>query len=324
MTFMNKKEEVLDIKLTQYGKMLLSIGELDPVYYTFHDEGVIYDSEYASFQEIQNSIEGRILEDTPSLRTQHNFTSAKESGGTIKITNPDGTTGEIDVYQISSRAALGSALGQSEYNNQNYPAFKMSIFGGEITSVDTGSANQYGEKIPQINCTVETLVYIRNIDDVQKYPNPFEDVSSPIAADGSYLAVKAPKFLLELLEKNTDFNSSNFDIEVYESGSKGLIPLSYSTPEVSQRIVNGILLGDEEEIDLDNARFLSKDEVEFYFDIIKDEKIPSNIISAAKNHFKSDGFYNDKVVGKTSEKTKLSISDIYSTTTNPDDIEDCK
>ena len=196
---MNKKEEVLDIKLTQYGKKLLSIGELNPVYYTFHDEGVIYDSEYASFQEIQNDIEGRILEDTPSLRTQHNFTSAKESGGIIKITNPDGTMDEIDVYQISSRAALGSALGQSEYNNQNYPAFKMSIFGGEITSVDTGSANQYGEKIPQVNCTVETLAYVRNIDDVQKYPNPFEDVSSPIASDGSYLAVKAPKFLLELL-----------------------------------------------------------------------------------------------------------------------------
>lgn len=322
---MNKKEEVLDIKLTQYGKKLLSIGELDPIYYTFHDEGVIYDSEYASFQEIQNDIEGRILEDTPSLRTQHNFTSAKESGGTIKITNPDGSTDEIDVYQISSRAALGSALGQSEYNNQNYPAFKMSIFGGEITSVDTGSANQYGEKIPQINCTVESLAYVRNIDDVQKYPNPFEDVSSPIAADGSYLAVRAPKFLLELLEKNTDFNSSNFDIEAYKETPKGkLIPLSYSIPEASQKIVNGILLGDEEEIDLDNARFSSKDEVEFYFDIIKDENIPSDIISAAKSHFKSDGFFNDKAVSKTSEKTKLSISDIYSTTTNPEDIEECK
>ena len=223
MTFMNKKEEVLDIKLTQYGKKLLSIGELDPVYYTFHDEGVIYDSQYAAFQENQNETSERILETTPSLRTQHNFTSAKESGGIIKITNPDGSTDEIDIYQISSRAALGSALGKSEYNNQKYPAFKMSIFGGEITSVDTGSANQYGEKIPQINCTVETLAYIRNIDDVQKYPNPFEDVSSPIDANGSYLAIKTPKFLLELLEKNTDFDSSNFDIEVYESGSKDIM-----------------------------------------------------------------------------------------------------
>ena len=57
MTFMNKKEEVLDIKLTQYGKKLLSQGVFDPAYYTFHDEGVLYDSEYASDDEVEESCE---------------------------------------------------------------------------------------------------------------------------------------------------------------------------------------------------------------------------------------------------------------------------
>ena len=32
MTFFNKKEEVLDFQLTEYGKYLLSIGHLKPVY----------------------------------------------------------------------------------------------------------------------------------------------------------------------------------------------------------------------------------------------------------------------------------------------------
>ena len=129
MTFMNKKEEVLDIKLTQYGKKLLSEGNFDPVYYSFHDEGVLYDSEYGSFEETQSTTEDRILENTPSLRTQHNFTSAKESAGTIMIKRADDTIEKIDVFQIDTRAALGGELGHSELNTQNFPALKLKIDG---------------------------------------------------------------------------------------------------------------------------------------------------------------------------------------------------
>ena len=35
MEFFNKKEDVLDVELTEYGKYLLSLGQLDPVYYAF-------------------------------------------------------------------------------------------------------------------------------------------------------------------------------------------------------------------------------------------------------------------------------------------------
>ena len=38
MLFLDKKEEVLDIKLTQFGKYKLSIGEFKPVYYAFFDD----------------------------------------------------------------------------------------------------------------------------------------------------------------------------------------------------------------------------------------------------------------------------------------------
>ena len=47
MTFLDKKEQVLDIQLTQYGKYLLSKGKLKPVYYSFFDDDVLYDSTYA-------------------------------------------------------------------------------------------------------------------------------------------------------------------------------------------------------------------------------------------------------------------------------------
>jgi len=73
MLFLDKKEEVLDIKLTQFGKYKLSIGEFKPVYYAFFDDDILYDGDYAETSGSQNSIEPRIQEDTPRLQAQHNF-----------------------------------------------------------------------------------------------------------------------------------------------------------------------------------------------------------------------------------------------------------
>ena len=41
MTFFNKKEEIIEIKLTSYGKHLLSKGVFNPVHYKFFDEDII-------------------------------------------------------------------------------------------------------------------------------------------------------------------------------------------------------------------------------------------------------------------------------------------
>jgi len=45
--FLNKKEQVIDFKLTNYGHYLLSVGELKPTYYAFYDDNVLYDGEHA-------------------------------------------------------------------------------------------------------------------------------------------------------------------------------------------------------------------------------------------------------------------------------------
>ena len=41
MTFFNRKEDVLDIQMTQYGKYLLSKGVFRPVYYAFFDDDIL-------------------------------------------------------------------------------------------------------------------------------------------------------------------------------------------------------------------------------------------------------------------------------------------
>ena len=54
--FINRKQQVYDLKLTNYGHYLLSIGRLEPVYYAFMDDNIIYDGQYAGLTETQNEI----------------------------------------------------------------------------------------------------------------------------------------------------------------------------------------------------------------------------------------------------------------------------
>lgn len=46
MEFFDRKEEVLDVQLTQYGKHLLSMGRLKPAFYSFFDSDIDYDKQY--------------------------------------------------------------------------------------------------------------------------------------------------------------------------------------------------------------------------------------------------------------------------------------
>ena len=45
--FLDKKERVVDFKLTPYGKHKLAVGKFKPTYYSFFDNGVVYDNEPA-------------------------------------------------------------------------------------------------------------------------------------------------------------------------------------------------------------------------------------------------------------------------------------
>ena len=67
MEFFDKKEEVLDIKLTAYGRHLLSMGRFKPFYYSFHDGDIIYNSEFCGFGEKLSETQDRIL---AALRTK--------------------------------------------------------------------------------------------------------------------------------------------------------------------------------------------------------------------------------------------------------------
>tara|TARA_Y100001973_G_C5191354_1_gene331227 strand:+ start:1194 stop:2417 length:1224 start_codon:yes stop_codon:yes gene_type:complete len=95
MSFFDQKQEVFDIQLTSHGKKLLAQGKLEPEYYAFFDDDILYDARYAgSPDEEQNYIAKRIKEETPRLKTQYNFTrlEKKDRSGTKYVVNTDTQT----------------------------------------------------------------------------------------------------------------------------------------------------------------------------------------------------------------------------------------
>ena len=75
MSYLDPKEQVINLDLTPYGRYLLSVGKLNPVYYGFFDDDIIYDSSFANISsEKQSDIEERILNETPRFTAQGNLT----------------------------------------------------------------------------------------------------------------------------------------------------------------------------------------------------------------------------------------------------------
>lgn len=100
MEFFDRKEEVLDLQLTQYGKYLLSVGKLKPAFYAFFDDDVDYDTEYqgdppksddtgiAGPNENQKDTEDRIKE-TPRIKVIHSVDTVEKSVNQISNNEKD-------------------------------------------------------------------------------------------------------------------------------------------------------------------------------------------------------------------------------------------
>ena len=85
-TFLDKKEQVYDLKLTSYGRYLLSVGTFKPVYYAFFDDNVIYDIAYAG--------DGTLAVATATY-TQVSGTKSEVQQKTVVLTDALGNTHEI-------------------------------------------------------------------------------------------------------------------------------------------------------------------------------------------------------------------------------------
>ena len=191
MTFYDKKEDVLDIKLTPYGRHLISRGKFMPKYYSFLDEDIVYNVDKQSIDTIEernSEVKNRILNETPSLKPMYTMNSV-ETELEDNPENIDSPTDErmefINIYDSRSRKTsdtntkfLQNILGTSKQGINKGPRWDVALLSGELdidlTSNYT-SSNPYTSTlspsasvvhIPQLEVEVEWSIQVKNISEV--------------------------------------------------------------------------------------------------------------------------------------------------------------
>ena len=127
MSFLDPKEEVVDLILTRRGRALFAIGKLNPTYYGFYDDEIVYDSDYAfstsSMPEYDNQIVTASTE-----RQQHSVVSRiKSSIFSKNQTGYEEAQGALNIPKEKRIKRPFKILGRSSVLDQEKPAWEVSI-----------------------------------------------------------------------------------------------------------------------------------------------------------------------------------------------------
>jgi hypothetical protein len=291
MEFFNAKEEVLELQLTEYGKYLLSQGALDPSFYAFFDDDILYNDQYAGCNEIQNQTDQRIRFETPNLKVIANRSGAQTRVDEF-LTNVTGATFQVDsdpanlVDSFASQQpfedvtniaafALGTSLLTSEYdaawslnllnNNESVISSSQGYIVTNLTSsFITGTLNGIITEIPQVEINLDYETYFSSLEDERTISAEFPTGSA--GQPPATLALIKNYLVLDILEKNTAFETENFDIEVYHVASDNLLTQLNFMPQSPEILSPNSMLSGEVA------------NVEYYMNIYRDENIPAEIL----------------------------------------------
>ena len=282
MAFLNKKEDVIDFQLTQYGKYLVSQGRFEPVYYAFFDDDIIYDQRYASGSDLetQKDIEVRIFDNTPCLESQYLFHSVDNLGMQDQFSRSKDAAerAKWDWHQAhrnklqqtpEKHYALSNPLADSELSNDKAPAFAVNFNKGEIKNVEVAISGSDDEvfsiqQVPQINLK-NVKFYISAKEARRARDGMFED--------GTFLHVEANSISFRVTEENTLLDKDNFDVEVYVVDDKNKIKYPLYFQKEPEQLQDGILL-DPVRGDVSPRSTLKTDDVEYFFDLFLDNDVP--------------------------------------------------
>jgi hypothetical protein len=277
MEFFNKKEEVLDVELTEYGKYLLATGQLNPTYYAFFDDDIQYDVGGSGYSEVQNDIASRIQYATPKLKILANRTGVEtrvnqflSGAADLMISSNSDPASNVSAFQTQQPFAqkgklAASPLGNSALDKMYNASWQLQTLSKPVITsatsfLQTDPSGSF-ENIPQINITVDYETYFHQGDLIQ------ESISGIFpGSDNISLALKDNYLMIELIENNTEFEKENFEIEVYHSasGTDGIgvfTPRSF-TAESSTAFIQP-----------------TTNNVEYYMNILVDDEIPDGVIN---------------------------------------------
>lgn len=140
MDILDSKEEVLRVQLTKHGRKLLGNGIFQPSYFSFFDDGIIYDLNYINIQDENiNSIQDRIL-----------YNSIMFDAGNLLSPN------------------LKYPLGTSDTINDYGPAWDLQTLKGKLVH-DQNNSNYYKKIFNQ------EIQYKISLDENSKEPNIEDD-----------------------------------------------------------------------------------------------------------------------------------------------------
>lgn len=189
MEFFDKKQDVINLKLTRYGRQLLSLGKFKPVYYAFSDDGVMYDSRWLSGSDVKEEqwlVEQRIQEKTPRIETISSkvgsdrtvFNTADISAYALNQNIKDlfnlgedmQDLKELEEYKTGkltldpdfaeSEKLFTNLLGTKRYFNNKAPGWNVLYYNGRISSSsNVNQKNNLNEFVPQINSTLTEYSY---------------------------------------------------------------------------------------------------------------------------------------------------------------------
>jgi len=341
MEFFNKKEDVLDFRLTEYGKYLLAIGRLKPVYYCFFDDDILYDVSGSGMTENQNMTEVRIQSETPTLKPIPTRTSAETRVNSYitQVANNLGPNSDpadnLDAFKVEVFEEKGKIsaypLGRSSLTSQFNPAWSIEILstpnlasaapylntgysiipgtgsdaGTPIRVSEAGTTSGSIENIPQLNINLNYNIYYTEgtqfadgVGDpaVAGIPLPGDATTGP----SLYLAIEHDYLVLEVFEKNTDFEKENFDIEVYHEEPDGTyVQLAYGAAAPDS--VTSADLPIQNDLNVPGS-------IGYYMNVLVDLEIPDSIIEQLA--------ISEKAVTTNASRLRLN-RDIY--TTDPEE-----
>tara|TARA_R100000234_G_scaffold119621_1_gene103099 strand:+ start:20837 stop:21859 length:1023 start_codon:yes stop_codon:yes gene_type:complete len=332
MTFFNKKEEVIDIELTSYGKSMLSIGKFKPVYYAFFDDDVLYDAaNSAGVLESQNDIEGRIQENTPNLKAQPLFTGLETTVNFLVAmdrlrmgTSGAEEEGAIFPPTVENDFSLIEPLGTMEIGGEDSPSWNIQVLQGELsgainylTSSAANGRNSEVRRIPQLDFEMKYEIAVGDGRETSPATGPSPVLISEIYNDGTYMYLPKgePEIILSVDEKNCS-SDTEYDIEVFEivdfGNSDILIPLNFPMP--TPEVVDDLLLSPEERMALYRTPgHPTADMVGYYFNLDADLEIPEEKICELIAYLRTRDVDVDDIPYDCPEVLPVNRFDIYDT-----------
>jgi hypothetical protein len=293
MSFFDKKEEVISIELTPYGRNLLSLGKLKPSYYAFFDDDVLYNIQAAGGSETSADLKSRILNETPYLKPNYLFK------------NLDDNIGRNEVYLENEEVRYPSSdnklyflqkpLGTCKEVSKESPAFKATFIQNSSSSGSKFITGSEGgdQQIVQVDVDYDYTLSVKNenkqtTQEGVAFVRP--EFRSNVFDDGTYINVEFEKMIVQLFEDNGFNLTDSFAVEVFKQDFADSTKYEQLKFLPKKAVIQNDILMDDRDVDTIEP---TPEYVEYYFDFFVDKEIAIADICEGVNELKTKDIFID-------------------------------